>query len=66
MSKTPQQKPELPLTAESIDEGFRAWYESFMPLLPERIASRRQACTRRREGSAPAQTSGRGVTAFGE
>ena len=28
MSKTPQQKPELPLTAESIDKGFRAWYES--------------------------------------
>jgi hypothetical protein len=28
MSSTPQITPESPLTAESIDEGFRAWYES--------------------------------------
>lgn len=28
MSNPPQRKPEKPLTPESIDQGFRAWYES--------------------------------------
>lgn len=28
MSKTPQKEPDQRLTAASIDQGFRAWYES--------------------------------------